>query len=66
MGTLPTLSRKAANELIEQRGGRVSSSVSKNTSYVLAGEKPGSKLEKAQNLGVRVINERDFLSMIEK
>ena len=65
-GTLPTLSRKAANELIEQRGGRVSSSVSKNTSYVLAGEKPGSKLEKAQNLGVRVINERDFLSMIEK
>lgn len=65
-GTLPTLSRKAANELIEQRGGRVSSSVSKNTSYVLAGEKPGSKLEKAQNLGVRVINERDFISMIEK
>lgn len=53
-GTLPTLSRKQASELIEKHGGKTSSSVSKKTDYVLAGESAGSKLTKAQNLGVEI------------
>lgn len=65
-GTLPTLSRREASQLIEERGGRVSSSVSKNTNYVLAGEKAGSKLEKAQNIGLNIINEEEFLNLIKK
>lgn len=63
-GTLPTMSRKEASALIESRGGKTSSSVSKKTDYVLAGEDAGSKLTKAQSLGVTVISEEELLSMI--
>lgn len=64
-GTLPTMSRKEASLLIEQNGGKTSSSVSKKTDYVLAGEDAGSKLTKAQSLGVTIISESDLLQMIE-
>ncbi|MDB6027422.1 MAG: ligase, NAD-dependent [Verrucomicrobiales bacterium] len=64
-GTLPTLSRDDAGAKIQALGGHVSSSVSKNTSYVLAGAEAGSKLEKAEALGVKVIDEADFLKMCE-
>ena len=63
-GTLPTMSRKEASLLIEANGGKTSSSVSKKTDYVLAGEDAGSKLTKAQQLGVTVITEAELLSMI--
>ncbi|MFN2221698.1 MAG: BRCT domain-containing protein, partial [Candidatus Promineifilaceae bacterium] len=56
-GTLPTLSRDEARALIEANGGRVTGSVSKNTDYLLAGEKAGSKLAKAEALGVPVVDE---------
>ncbi len=65
-GTLPTLGRKEAAGLIEQQGGKVSGSVSKKTSVVLAGENAGSKLIKAQELGVRVVSEEEFLAMLEE
>lgn len=64
-GTLPTLKRSEAQEKIEQRGGKASSSVSKKTTYVLAGEEAGSKLDKAQQLGIPVIDEAQFLKMLE-
>ena len=64
-GTLPTLSRDAAEKLITDNGGKASSSVSKKTSYVLAGEKAGSKLDKANQLGISVITEEEFLNMIK-
>lgn len=64
-GTLPTLSRDEASEMIRLRGGKASSSVSKKTDFVLAGEKAGSKLDKANALGVRIITEAEFLSMLE-
>ena len=63
-GTLPTLSRNEAKELIEKHGGKTASSVSKNTDFVLAGESTGSKLTKATELGVPVIDEEKFLEMI--
>jgi len=63
-GTLPTMTREEAAEIIEARGGKVSSSVSKKTSYVVAGDKAGSKLTKAESLGVKVLDERDFLKLI--
>lgn len=63
-GTLPTLSRDAATELIEDHGGKVVGSVSKKTSYVLMGESPGSKAEKAAQLGVPIISEDDLRRMI--
>jgi len=59
-GTLPTYTRDQASELIAKYGGKTASSVSKKTSYVLAGEDAGSKLQKAQELGVRVIDEAEF------
>src|SRR5688500_473080 len=59
-GTLPTLSRQQAAQLIEQSGGRVADSVSKKTTFVLAGDSPGSKLEKARSLGVEVIDENEL------
>ena len=62
-GTLPTLSRDEAAALIERHGGKASSSVSAKTTYVVAGEKAGSKLAKAQALNVPVIREDDLLSM---
>lgn len=65
-GTLPSLSRKEASELVEKHGGKTSSSVSKNTDYVLAGESAGSKLTKAQDLGVEILDEKTFLSLIEE
>lgn len=63
-GTLPTFSRSEASKLIESFGGKTSSSVSKKTSYVLAGDDAGSKLEKANKLGVEVIDEEKFKTMI--
>lgn len=65
-GTLPSLSREAAKELIEAAGGKVSGSVSKKTDYVVAGTEAGSKLEKAQELGVMVIDEAQLRSLLEK
>jgi DNA ligase (NAD+) len=63
-GTLPTLSREDAKLLIEQAGGKVAGSVSKKTSFVLAGEEAGSKLDKARELGIRVITEPELLAML--
>lgn len=63
-GTLPTLKRDEAKEMIEKRGGKCSGSVSKKTSYVVAGEEAGSKLAKANELGVPVLTEEQFLQMI--
>lgn len=64
-GTLNSLSRTEANELIEKNGGKASSSVSKKTSYVLAGSEAGSKLTKAKELGVTVITEEEFFELIK-
>ena len=63
-GALEKYTRDDASDIIENFGGKVSSSVSKKTSYVLAGEDAGSKLDKANKLGVKVISEQDFASMI--
>ena len=63
-GTLPTLSRTDATRLIEENGGKVSSSVSKKTDYLVAGEEAGSKLTRAQELGVSVITEADLLKWV--
>jgi len=63
-GELPTMSREAASAIIERNGGSVSSSVSKKTDYVLAGENAGSKLDKARELGVTVIDEARFTAML--
>jgi DNA ligase (NAD+) len=65
-GTLPTLSREEATRVIESAGGKVSSSVSRKTSYVVAGEEAGSKLDKARSLGVEVIGERQLLELSGK
>ena len=59
------MTRNEASALVEKYGGKVSSSVSKKTSYVLAGEEAGSKLTKANQLGVTVITEEEFLKMLE-
>lgn len=64
-GTLPTYTRDHAAQIIESFGGKVSGSVSKKTSYVLAGEAAGSKLTKAQELGVKIIDENEFNEMIK-
>ena len=63
-GTLPTMSRKEAQTLIEQNGGKVTASVSKKTSFLLAGEDAGSKLVKAQTLGIPVVSEAELMQMI--
>lgn len=62
-GTLPTLKRNEAKAIIEKFGGKASGSVSKKTDYVLAGEEAGSKLTKAQDLGIKIISEQEFLDM---
>ena len=63
-GTLPTMSRDEASELIKNAGGKTSGSVSKKTDYVVAGEAAGSKLTKAQSLGVKIISEEELLAML--
>ena len=64
-GTLETMTRKEAEDIIEKLGGKTSGSVSKKTDYVLAGEEAGSKLTKAQSLGITIISENDFKEMIK-
>ena len=64
-GTLPTMSRDEASALIKQNGGKTVGSVSKKTDFVLAGEAAGSKLVKAQELGIKIISESELLKMIE-
>ena len=63
-GTLNSMTRDEASDKIKQRGGKTSSSVSKNTTYVLAGINAGSKLDKAEKLGVIILSEEDFLKLI--
>ena len=65
-GTMPTLKRDDAKAMIEAAGGKVAGSVSKKTDYVVAGEEAGSKLEKALELGVSVIDEAGLLKLLEK
>ncbi len=65
-GTLPTLKRADAEALVKTRGGRILSGVSKNLDYLVAGEKAGSKLEKATKLGIKILSEKDFLEYINK
>lgn len=65
-GTLPTLKREEAKEMIENMGGKCSGSVSKKTSYVVAGEAAGSKLTKANELGITVLSEEDLLNMLNE
>lgn len=65
-GTLQSMTRDEASEKIKSLGGKTSSSVSKNTSYVIAGDTPGSKFDKAQNLGVIILSEDEFLKLIDE
>ena len=62
-GTLPTMSRDEAKAKIEANGGKTAGSVSKKTDYLLAGEKAGSKLTKAESLGIAILDETKFLEM---
>ncbi|MEB3158201.1 MAG: BRCT domain-containing protein, partial [Synechococcus sp.] len=64
-GTLPTLSRSQAKALIEAAGGKVSGSVSKKTSYVVAGDEAGSKLSKAESLGITVLDEQSLHNLLQ-
>ncbi len=64
-GTLPTLTRDEASDLIKAHGGKVTGSVSKKTNYVIVGDSPGSKVEKAAALGVPILNEDDLKNLIE-
>jgi DNA ligase (NAD+) len=64
-GTRPHLSREQAENLIRSNGGKVTSAVSKNTNFVLVGESPGSKFDKAKTLGIKIIDEKELLSLIE-
>lgn len=64
-GTLSSLDRKAAEKAIKDRGGKATSSVSKKTNYLVVGESPGSKLAKAQKLGVKIVEEDEFLAMLK-
>jgi DNA ligase (NAD+) len=64
-GALTTLTREEAKESIEARGGKVVSSISKNTDFVVVGVDPGSKLEKAKTLGIPLLDEQKFLNMLQ-
>ena len=64
-GTLPSLSRQEASELIRSAGGRVADSVSAKTDYVVVGENPGSKLEKARKLGIPILNEEGLRGLLD-
>ncbi len=65
-GTLQTLSRDDAKNLVRKQGGEISSSISKNTDFIVVGEKPGSKYEKAKKIGVQILTESTFLALIKK
>ena len=65
-GTLKSMDRPQAKKILEDHGARVSGSVSKMTDFVVAGEEPGSKYEKAKELGVTILNEKEFLKMVNK
>jgi DNA ligase (NAD+) len=65
-GTLPTLSRDEAKSMIKKAGGKVSSSVSKNTDYVLVGDDPGSKYDDAVKLGLKILDEKGFKDLLTK
>ena len=65
-GTLENLTREAAKEKIQMLGGDVTSSVSKETNFVVAGSDPGGKFDKAQKLGVKTLDEKEFLEMLKK
>jgi len=65
-GTLTSMSRGDATKLVQSLGGKVASSVSKNVDYVVVGEDPGSKLDKAQKLGLTIIDEEAFLKMVKR
>ena len=65
-GTLKNFTRQKIEQAIKDNGGKSSSSVSKNTTFVVAGENPGSKIKKAQELGIRIIDENRFLELIQK
>jgi len=65
-GTLPSMTREEATERIETLGGHVTSSVSKKTDYVVAGKEAGSKLDKAKQLGIRILNEMEFRKMLAR
>ena len=65
-GTLAQLTREAAQEAITRRGGKVTGSVSKKTDYLVAGEDAGSKLKKANELGVTVLDEQAFLDLLKE
>ncbi|MBT3952941.1 MAG: NAD-dependent DNA ligase LigA, partial [Rhodobacterales bacterium] len=65
-GTLPTLKRDEAKQIIDQYGGKVTSTVSKKTDYLLAGNDAGSKLEKAQALGIVILSENDLIKWTEE
>jgi DNA ligase (NAD+) len=64
-GTLLTLQRREAEELVESLGGRAASSVSAKTDYLVAGREAGSKLDRARELGVKVLTEEDFRTLLE-
>ena len=64
-GTLEKFTRDAAEEMIEKRGGKAAGSVSKKTTYVVAGENAGSKLQKAEALGIPVLTEDEFLALLD-
>lgn len=65
-GTLSTFSREEAGDRIIKSGGKINVTVSKNTNFVIAGEKPGSKLEKAKSLGVKILNETEFVELLKE